>query len=133
MIWQISIWRRQHDGSRIQREYELPFSRSYRFECRRKCYSFSRTNLRKCQHAQVEIDTKALELTCMKCGAKVNPVMWIKDTMKYWSRQQTKITEQKKQISEDLEELKKRARIKCQHCNKMTAINLKNFKFTVIG
>ncbi|HAV2807573.1 hypothetical protein [Acinetobacter baumannii] len=94
---------------------------------------FPRTNLRKCQHAQVAIDTKALELTCMKCGAKVNPVMWIKDTMKYWSRQQTKITEQKKQISEDLEELKKRARTKCQHCNKMTAINLKNFKFTVIG
>ncbi|ATD18444.1 hypothetical protein [Acinetobacter baumannii] len=94
---------------------------------------FPRTNLRKCQHAQVEIDTKALELTCMKCGAKVNPVMWIKDTMKYWSRQQTKITEQKKQISEDLDELKKRARTKCQHCNKMTAINLKNLKFTVIG
>ncbi|MBN6510000.1 MULTISPECIES: hypothetical protein [Gammaproteobacteria] len=26
-----------------------------------------------------------------------------------------------------------KARTKCQHCNKMTAINLKNFKFTVIG
>lgn len=68
---------------------------------------FPRTNLRKCQHAQVEIDTKALKLTCMKCGAKVNPAMGIKDTMLYWSRQQTRIAEQKKQIVKALMSLRK--------------------------
>lgn len=93
---------------------------------------FVRKNFDKCQHIQVEIDTKALELTCLKCGVKVNPVMWIKDTMQYWHRQQSKMTEQKQAIKEDQEELKKRARTRCQHCSKMTAINLKNSQFQLI-
>ncbi|EKU56861.1 hypothetical protein ACINWC323_2700 [Acinetobacter sp. WC-323] len=94
---------------------------------------FPSKNARKCQHIHVEIDTKAMELTCKQCGVKVNPVMWIKDTMQYWSRQQSRLSEQKQQINEDLNELKTRARTKCQHCSKMTAISLKNLKFKIIG
>ncbi|WP_284085540.1 hypothetical protein [Acinetobacter nosocomialis] len=121
----------------MEQEYKgnmkYPFQDHIVLNMEENIVNFPSSNLRKCQHIQVEIDSKALELICMKCKAKVNPVIWIKDTLKYWSRQQTQITEQKKQIKEDLDELKKRARTKCQHCQKMTAINLKNYKFSIIG
>ncbi|MFY0034212.1 hypothetical protein ABTP97_20875 [Acinetobacter baumannii] len=121
----------------MEQEYKgnmnYPFQDHIVLNMEENIVNFPSSNLRKCQHIHVEIDSKALELICMKCTAKVNPVIWIKDTLKYWSRQQTQITEQKKQIKEDLDELKKRARTKCQHCQKMTAINLKNYKFSIIG
>jgi len=94
---------------------------------------FPRKNTKKCQHMMVEIDTKALELVCKKCGAKVNPVLWIKDSVSYFTRIQQDIADQRERLKEDEAELKKRSRTRCQHCTKMTAINLKHHNFQILG
>ena len=93
---------------------------------------FPRRDFQKCQHIQVAIDSKALELVCKKCEAKVNPVLWIKDNIEYFARLQNRMNEAREKIKEDSEELEKRARTRWQHCRKMTAINLKHHKFVVL-
>lgn len=89
-------------------------------------------DFQKCQHTQVAIDSKAMELVCKKCEAKVNPVLWIKDSIEYFARLQNRIQEAREKLKEDEEELKARSRTRCQHCRKMTAINLKHHKFVVL-
>lgn len=90
-------------------------------------------NRNTCQHVQVMIDHKAMELICKSCNAKINPVIWIKDSIQYFANMQRHMDEQKTKLSEDKAELERRARCRCQHCNKMTGINLKHHDFKVIG
>lgn len=93
---------------------------------------FPRKDAHKCQHIQVEIDSKALELTCKKCGVKINPVMWIKDTMHYLYATQRRIDEKRAKLQEDEAELERRSRTRCTHCGKQTGINLKHHNFKVL-
>jgi DNA-directed RNA polymerase subunit RPC12/RpoP len=95
--------------------------------------SFPQKNPRSCQHVAVNIDSKALELTCKQCGVKVNPVLWIKDSIHYFASIQRATLEQTKRLKDDEAELQKRSRTRCQHCRKMTAINLKHHKFVVVA
>lgn len=94
--------------------------------------AFPRRDFNKCKHASVMIDSKTTELVCKHCDAKVNPVLWIKDSMEYFTRLHNNLKEQKYRVKADFDELEKRARTKCSHCNKMTAVNLKNHKFVVL-
>lgn len=94
--------------------------------------SFPRINVEKCQHLQVEIDESALDLTCMTCNAKVNPVAWILANHTYMTRSADRLTEQKRKLKEDEAELKRRARTRCTHCGKQTGITLKHHDFKVL-
>ena len=94
--------------------------------------SFPRRDFKKCPHSAVEIDTKALELICKKCGTKVNPVMWIKDTMQFFTNKQRALNERQEKLTLAEEELERRAKTRCPHCRKMIAINLKHATFKVL-
>lgn len=109
-----------------------PFQDHVSIDAENNVVEFRRINSKACQHIRVEIDTKELELTCKDCGVKVNPVLWIKDSLQYFQRIQQQALDARENLKQDRLELEKRARTKCQHCNKMTAINLKNHKFTII-
>lgn len=93
---------------------------------------FPTRNRRVCQHVQVVIDHKAIELICKACEAKVNPVIWIKDSIQYFSNTQRHMNEQRQKLKEDEAELKRRSRCRCQHCSKMTGINLKHHDFRIV-
>lgn len=85
-----------------------------------------------CQHVNVRIDESDMELYCKDCRSKVNPVMWIKDHLSFFSRIRENALEKSRKAKEDYSELEKRAKTKCDHCKKMTGIKLKNFKFRVV-
>lgn len=109
-----------------------PFQDHVSIDTENNVVEFRRINSKVCQHIRVEIDTKELELTCKDCGVKVNPVLWIKDSLQYFKMVQQQALDARDRLKEDRLELEKRARTKCQHCNKMTAVNLKNHKFTIV-
>lgn len=117
----------------VKPNYKYPFQEHTVIDTENNVLEFPRINSKKCQHMIVEIDTKSLELLCKKCGAKVNPVLWIKDSVGYFARMQKDINEQRERLKEDEAELKRRSRTRCQHCTKMTAINLKHHNFQVLG
>ncbi len=94
---------------------------------------FPRRAFDKCRHVAVLIDSKSNELVCKKCESKVNPVIWIKDNIEYFARLQNQARETRDKLTADQEELKSRARTRCTHCRKMTAINLKYHNFVVLG
>lgn len=112
--------------------YRYPIHEHVVIDTESNVLSFPRISSQKCQHIAVEIDSKALELTCKACGVKVNPVIWIKDYLSYFKSIQNQIIEQREKLKEDEVELQKRSRTRCQHCRKMTAINLKHHKFVVV-
>lgn len=93
---------------------------------------FPSKDINKCQHQRVTIDAKANELECRDCGVKVNAVMWIKDSIGYFTALQQRSLKQSEAAKADLEELKGRAKTKCDSCGKMTGIKLKNYKFRVV-
>lgn len=93
---------------------------------------FPAKSIKKCQHQRVIIDAKANELECRDCGEKVNAVIWIKDSIHYFKALQERSLKQSEAAKADYEELKGRAKTKCDNCGKMTGIKLKNFKFTVV-
>lgn len=121
------------EDKKHQTNMRYPFQDHAVLNIEENVLSFPRINSQKCQHIAVDIDSKALELTCKQCGAKVNPVLWIKDSIHYFSRIQNQISEQRERLKEDEAELQKRSRTRCQHCRKMTAINLKHHKFVVVA
>lgn len=86
----------------------------------------------KCTHFKVEVDAKENELLCKTCGIRINPITWLLDHSRFFSAQFKRLTELHNQIKEDQAELKQRSRTRCQHCRKMTAINLKHHKFVVV-
>lgn len=112
--------------------YTYPTHEHLEIDIESDVINFPRRDFQKCQHIQVAIDSKAMELVCKKCEAKVNPVLWIKDSIEYFARLQNRIQEAREKLKEDEDELKARSRARCQHCRKMTAINLKHHKFVVL-
>lgn len=93
---------------------------------------FPAKSIKKCQHQRVTIDAKANELECRDCGVKVNAVMWIRDSIHYFKALQERSLKQSEAAKADLEELKNRAKTKCDNCGRMTGIKLKNYKFRVV-
>lgn len=93
---------------------------------------FPAKSSKKCQHQRVTIDAKANELECRDCGVKVNAVMWIRDSIHYFKALQERSLKQSEAAKADLEELKNRAKTKCDNCGRMTGIKLKNYKFRVV-
>lgn len=93
---------------------------------------FPARSVTKCQHQRVSIDSKANELECRDCGVKVNAVIWIKDAIHYFKALHERSVKQSEAAKADYEELKGRAKTKCDNCGKMTGIKLKNFKFKVV-
>lgn len=93
---------------------------------------FPSKDTKKCQHYNVSIDSKLMNLKCKDCDESVNPVIWIKDHIHYFAALRQRSEEKSQKAKADLEELKSRAKTKCDHCGKMTGIKLKNFKFTVV-
>lgn len=93
---------------------------------------FPKRDFNKCRHISVLIDSKSNELVCRKCEAKVNAVIWIKDNIEYFARLQSQAKETRDKLTADQNELKSRARTRCTHCKKMTAINLKYHNFVVL-
>lgn len=104
---------------------------------------FTGVHRSKCQHMKIEIDSKEAEVTCRDCNTKINPIVWMLNNAKFFHEQFKRLqaTEQsvlenckeaKEKLKADHEELKARSRTRCQHCRKMTAINLKHHKFVVL-
>lgn len=94
---------------------------------------FPKRNFDSCKHTSVLIDSKSNDLVCKKCEAKINAVLWIKDNIEYFARLRNQAKETRDKLTMDQNELKSRARTRCTHCRKMTAINLKHHNFVVIG
>lgn len=88
--------------------------------------------LPKCAHRRIRIDSKALEVICLSCNAKVNAVQWIISNSKYFIDLQNTVNEKRKKIDDDLNDLKKRSRTRCVHCQKMTSISLKHHFFKIV-
>lgn len=119
-------------GEKEVTNHRYPFQEHAVIDIDNNLVEFKRIDSKKCQHIRVEIDTKEVELTCKDCGVKVNPVLWIKDSLQYFQRVQNSVNEEREKLKQDKAELENRARTKCQHCNKMTGINLKNYNFRVV-
>lgn len=52
--------------------------------------------------------------------------------LRHFKSLQERASKQSEAAKADYEELKGRAKTKCDNCGKMTGIKLKNFKFTVV-
>lgn len=74
-----------------------------------------------CCHFFVQyiVDPSEAEVTCGKCGAKLNP-MWvlhqIANTERRW-------VEARKSYQSEMKRLDERKRTKCEHCDRMTRIS----------
>lgn len=77
----------------------------------------------KCQHfgGPFEVDEKAGDCKCLKCGERVTAIFVLKELMNIESRwMRARIAYQ-----DEMGRLKKRSRTKCQHCGQMTRISSK--------
>jgi hypothetical protein len=75
----------------------------------------------KCLHKHVIVSEEESEVTCEDCGTKLNPIYVLGRMAREesrWEREGRRIIEARKMLSE-------RSRCKCQHCGKITHINLK--------
>lgn len=122
---------------------DLPLTEYAELDAKENVVKFTGVHRSKCQHMRIEIDSKEAEVTCKDCNTKINPIIWMLNNAKFFSEQfkllkarEETVLENckiaKANIQEDREELKKRSRTRCQHCRKMTAINLKHHKFVVL-
>lgn len=71
-----------------------------------------------CEHKQCEVDVRKNELTCLSCGARINPVWYLDMLSEAWDRTSTG-NEARRELIKTIEE---RNRCKCTHCGKMTKI-----------
>ncbi|NEU35552.1 hypothetical protein GN156_33390, partial [bacterium LRH843] len=55
-----------------------------------------------------------------------------RDSIHYFKALQERSLKQSEAAKADLEELKNRAKTKCDNCGRMTGIKLKNYKFRVV-
>jgi hypothetical protein len=75
-----------------------------------------------CQHLFVQywVSPSEAEVTCGKCGTKLNP-MWVLGQLATSDR---RYAEQQKAAKAAQARLDERRRAKCQHCGKMTRVKL---------
>lgn len=91
-----------------------------------------RNDYQACTHRRVRIDSSLNVLICSDCKREVNAVAWIKDNFEYFRQVRQQTDERERRIKEDQAELERRARTRCTHCRKMTAINLKHTNIKII-
>ena len=77
-------------------------------------------DMERCHHWQLIIDTALNEVECDDCGARLNPV----EALMRFARQESRLFQRQAEILPLLERLEKKSRTKCQHCGKMTRVNL---------
>lgn len=83
--------------------------------------------MQRCEHWQVEVDTRLAELTCQDCKARLNPVEWIARLAERWHvvEQQHEFWNRARVQAEAIREaLEKKARTRCQHCQRVTRVSL---------
>lgn len=75
----------------------------------------------KCSHfnGPFIIDDKAADVTCKRCGEKLNP-MWVLTQL---AHQESRWFEHFKRYQGEMQRLSERSKTKCQHCKKMTNIS----------
>ena len=77
-----------------------------------------------CLHDHFQVCDSAAEVTCGKCGEKLNP-MWV---LQYLARSESLFKEELKYAQAELRLTAKRIaekkRAKCQHCGKMTEVRV---------
>ncbi len=78
-----------------------------------------RRHTEECAHDAIEIDTLKTELTCTKCGTKINPVEWIAMIAEDWSR----INWRYQEVARLNKAIDMKRRTKCEHCGKVTKVN----------
>lgn len=122
---------------------EYPSSESAVIDVEKNIVEFTGVHRSKCKHIKVVINTSEKDLECADCGTKLNAIVWLMNQTKFFQSQFQKLKnfehsvkfrceEIQKKIDEDKKELKKRSRTRCQHCKRMTAINLKHSKITIV-
>src|SRR5580704_16401912 len=72
-----------------------------------------------CFHGPYIVDSELAEVTCKKCGAKLNPMA----VLMRLSGEETKWHQSFKRYQEEMQRLNERSSTKCQHCKKMTRIS----------
>ena len=73
----------------------------------------------KCPHGLYNVDEKLAEVTCRKCGEKMNPMYVLKEMAmgeSQWHRTRQMYQEEMKRLTE-------RSRTKCRFCGKITPIS----------
>lgn len=65
------------------------------------------------------VDEKAAQVTCGKCGEKLNP-MWVLGQL---VQKENRWHEHFARYQEEMQRLGERSRTKCQHCGEMTRIS----------
>lgn len=81
-------------------------------------------NVNRCGHNEFEgaafiVDEKLDQVTCSKCGERLNP-MWV---LKQLTNRDSRFHEAHRRYHEEQQRLAERARTKCQHCGEMTRIS----------
>lgn len=75
----------------------------------------------RCAHTSIVVDDSLLEIECMDCNEKINPVTWIIQHMEFIKELKHVI----KQKNEAVKHYENRKRCRCHRCGKMTPIDKK--------
>lgn len=77
-----------------------------------------------CLHDHFQVCDSAAEVTCGKCGEKLNP-MWV---LQHLARSESRFKEELKYAEAELrltaKKIAEKKRAKCQHCGRMTEVRL---------
>lgn len=73
----------------------------------------------RCFHGPFLIDPEAGEVTCKRCGEKLNPMA----VLQRLANKESEYRRVAETYQEQMRRLGERSRTKCQHCGKMTRIN----------
>lgn len=78
-----------------------------------------------CEHPSISMSEDQLDLICKSCGARVNPIWWLK---RYITRINTALDRDKKITSEAREIWKKldnKCKFMCKYCHEVNTIDFK--------
>ena len=85
----------------------------------------SRYDMTGCKHLNIIIDEQLSQIECADCGAKLNPIAYLTTLAREEKSYKYQVVELGKALKKVKKELETRTRTKCQHCGKMTNINIK--------
>lgn len=71
-----------------------------------------------CQHNRTQIDITKAELTCLDCQEKLNPIWFIQRL----TTEEGRVYQRLRLMRAEIESLKERSKVKCEHCKKLTSI-----------
>ena len=84
----------------------------------RKIVALVEWDYKACKHLHAIVDTKAAELTCADCGAKINPIYFLEQL----SQQLVRWEYEKRAAAKIRADLEERKRTRCTKCGEMTEI-----------